>query len=997
MFRQAIFLVMATWATFCCTHGSIQCYDANDCYQSALATTEKIECFGKSSCEEASLSSSNSEGIQCEGAFACYKATSIETTSDSRSDIQCDGLFSCAAASKLHTVTGSISCGGEKSCFNVSHIYIEETDTSSANDLYCHGDRSCAESRVTTHGNTYLWSSLSMMNSQFYNNDTDDDVEYQFYGSYSGYNGTIYCGGDATCHIYCDGNACNGLKLELIGDDSDFDIDCLNNGVEKSDICPNGYEIPSYIDIDAMPSLVDVKMSDYDNSIYPCDTSVNTNGIICDDKSECVSQDLDTTSTIGPICCTAKESCESSLNITAKIDNKTNYNQENVSIRCDGAESCDNVQSKLIFSKASVTSSSGGSSGNVYLTGQHAAGLTISNMRIQTSLEDLHDIFCTGTYSCRYTYLFNARNLYCTAAYSCLDVVEIAQIENVYLYGYQAGLAAVLHDVKNIYCSGRQACWSTTMMNITGGIYVSGRQSLAQSTIVNVSNLILLGYQAFYQSQVTNVSNVVCISLESCLDADILGLSGSLRANGRGSLNYANIVTNGDVVDVWINGTNSQSFTMTCSVNNTCTVRCLSAQACTRLDITNYGTLYLRCGLKINGADCPDVSGNLNRVYYINDTLIPTSEPTNGPTNDNTEELTSTMATSESSPSRTATTIATVTATATATATQTPFETHNGTKNPRVVTDDGGGANSHAIWIVIVVVLIAACLFGILVFYLRKMYVKHNTNDNNHGSNMKLNVKADNIGKIVRTLSPSVDNDDIDGFDRLSDNNKKRNKQNNNKNKNKNKNVNPFGTVGVPTLTTVGTSSQVGQLGKETFAIALEKKEGEGDSDRNENDQVDGEENYLNPNPNPNNNNNYDAVYGMHRTSEGGDKDVQVNVGELNEYDGDINVTGAPKNELQGNKPKNSDDNDFWTIGVDNGNDDQDVVMVNDNNNNNNNNNDNNDNNDQIDEINKIHDYVDENAAMKKDNGNKLDNAAHLAIEDAVMDDIIQHIDTQKE
>ena len=77
---------------------------------------------------------------------------------------------------------------------------------------------------------------------------------------------------------------------------------------------------------------------------------------------------------------------------------------------------------------------------------------------------------------------------------------------------------------------------------------------------------------------------------------------------------------------------------MTCSVNDTCTVRCLSGEACTRLDITTYGTLYLRCGLNINGADCPTLSGNVNQVYYINDTPIPTSEPTDAFISESTNE-----------------------------------------------------------------------------------------------------------------------------------------------------------------------------------------------------------------------------------------------------------------------------------------------------------------------------------------------------------------------
>ena len=94
-------------------------------------------------------------------------------------------------------------------------------------------------------------------------------------------------------------------------DSCTFDVDCTS--AEKSDICPNGYEIASFIEL---PSLLNVELSTYDNSYNPC-FSIITNAINCDDYYECNGTLFNNEDT--PVCCTSFQGCLEAGNITTDI------------------------------------------------------------------------------------------------------------------------------------------------------------------------------------------------------------------------------------------------------------------------------------------------------------------------------------------------------------------------------------------------------------------------------------------------------------------------------------------------------------------------------------------------------------------------------------------------------------------------------------------------------------------------------------------------------
>ena len=101
----------------------------------------------------------------------------------------------------------------------------------------------------------------------------------------------------------------------------------------------------------------------------------------------------------------------------------------------------------------------------------------------------------------------------------------------------------------------------------------------------------------------------------------------------------------------------------------------------------------------------------------------------------------------------------------------------------------------------------------------------------------------------------------------------------------------------------------------------------------------------------------------QHRTSEGGD--------------GSNRVTGAPISKRNVEKENDSDDPEMWTIGVAENNEDVNDYQENDN------------------EINQIHDYGQQHGTKREHVA--IDSSSHIAVEDVVMSDIIQHVETQKE
>ena len=83
------------------------------------------------------------------------------------------------------------------------------------------------------------------------------------------------------------------------------------------------------------------------------------------------------------------------------------------------------------------------------------------------------------------------------------------------------------------------------------------------------------------------------------------------------------------IMIVEINGTNSNSFSIYCSINDICKIRCYSSDSCTYMNLYCDGTCYIDCN-ETNGINCPIVMGNYS--YGTGPTLMPTSMPSVFPT-----------------------------------------------------------------------------------------------------------------------------------------------------------------------------------------------------------------------------------------------------------------------------------------------------------------------------------------------------------------------------
>ena len=200
-----------------------------------------MKCFGFLSCLNASISSSND--IRCDASYSCYNARLLNHTGNINNTqnnlkVECRGLYSCAGADRIIT-TEDILCGGESSCFKTNMIIYSR----GSSEISCEGSRSCASSIVTVYGGGTEFSmngSLSGLNSVFRVENGVNDVYFDFYGGYSGYNATIIGGNSSVVNITCWGNGCNELTVRCSDNDTNCQIDVTCTSAEQSDLCPDG-------------------------------------------------------------------------------------------------------------------------------------------------------------------------------------------------------------------------------------------------------------------------------------------------------------------------------------------------------------------------------------------------------------------------------------------------------------------------------------------------------------------------------------------------------------------------------------------------------------------------------------------------------------------------------------------------------------------------------------------------------------------------------------
>ena len=114
----------------------------------------------------------------------------------------------------------------------------------------------------------------------------------------------------------------------------------------------------------------------------------------------------------------------------------------------------------------------------------------------------------------------------------------------------------------------------------------------------------------------------------------------NMKVKGVDNLIYSTITSNldGSTMIIEINATNSASFSVICSTNDTCKIKCYSDNACTNLNLYCDGICYIDCDA-LNGIDCPSVTGN----YYFGSgptpmpSQLPSTIPSAIPSTDPTE------------------------------------------------------------------------------------------------------------------------------------------------------------------------------------------------------------------------------------------------------------------------------------------------------------------------------------------------------------------------
>ena len=446
---------------------SAYCLDAYECAFDSISETGTtgLNCFGYYSCGRATLLESPGQSpIYCFGSYSCYKARVIQHTSLAYSRyITCYSLYSCAMVNHIYNENGPVVCYGELSCFQSKIFVIQD-------NLSCAGVRSCAQIVAVTNNNNWFGGYLSAQNATFYSNNSF--VNYYFRGSKSGYDATIICNNNHTCNIECNTDACNNLKLKCNGNCT-FIINC--DFAEKSDICPNGYQLQELTNGESIPSLLNVTMSDYSNSYEACYTPT-TGAINCGDDQECQNELLDTRESMVSVCCNGYRSCRYAINITTVIS----LNSTNVAVRCDGYYGCDDVSHIIAVN-----------GGNIYLTTyDNAASVNDADGDGIIETNEYYDIFCTGYFICRFKILRFANNLYCVGNHVCYKAKSIEFITNVWIEGYGGAYGSnISHISHNVYCHAYQACYNSKIYNVSNNVYCYGYRSCYNSIITNVTKV----------------------------------------------------------------------------------------------------------------------------------------------------------------------------------------------------------------------------------------------------------------------------------------------------------------------------------------------------------------------------------------------------------------------------------------------------------------------------------------------------------------------------
>ena len=294
----------------------------------------------------------------------------------------------------------------------------------------------------------------------------------------------------------------------------------------------------------------------------------------------------------------------------ARVRKINEDNPYNVALRCDGSSSCEEAGYVKIIGD-----------GDVYCSGFNSCRASVIKY---TDGGGLVNVYCLGEGSCYGAEIAGITNLYCFEYQSCFAGFIIALTTNLYGFGYQSLYESTIYDMEKVYCAAYQSCRNAKIAQVNE-IFILGYQALLQAQINPqtdnlTNNLYCIGYGACWEGNLQSIENIYASGDYSLYNAYISGFR-TLHINSeiRG-LNLAYIRTNiwetnwvwNKTVVIDITGTNDEIYNVYCDRNSTCHVYCRTEGACGKQIIVCEG----ECDI-----DCPYESKFCPSVHHDNETL----------------------------------------------------------------------------------------------------------------------------------------------------------------------------------------------------------------------------------------------------------------------------------------------------------------------------------------------------------------------------------------
>ena len=601
-------------------HGETICSNQQECKLISNLSDDEVECRGFASCLHAQ--NINTSLFYGQGSYSAYGASNVVSTGVS----YCYGDSSCRNI--VNFTSHDTNCNGYRSCFG-STIELPNSITSDQHINYkFNGDESGAFTTLNLHQSTNItaYGRLSLHES-IINMYSPSIIHAVGFASLSG--ATLYCETGQFCQVSCHDYGCYNVSISSFNGDGDYLVDCSDNMIPNA-LCygddVNNISVAALNDLLSVHDLTQIGFDNVDTYLLCLNSSIL--GINCGDYSECQFSIFNYENEA--ICCSAHNGCfYTSTTLTVNLTSTTSISDElanMIGIYCGGYLSCNTGRNdKFIIVNENINE-------NDY------------NYNISQSF----GIFCDGAYGCNRLHLSGADNLLCRGMGGChYSIVDT--IKNVFVFGFYGAHGANISSISgNIYCMGVASCQYATFSEISGNIYGISHDALDQVIISNTktitNKIYVIGNQLSNWIAVHNVKSIFASGNQVLQGGIVSGLR-NLNVSGRDSLSGSVLTTKIIIMDeyayntsigsdskvtLYIDGTNSETYNVTCSTGDECYIHCQSNTGCTNMILTCKGVCYLNCGnySVANGNDCPSTIIGVWYPLSTSPTMIPTDHPT---------------------------------------------------------------------------------------------------------------------------------------------------------------------------------------------------------------------------------------------------------------------------------------------------------------------------------------------------------------------------------